>query len=184
MAAVEETLRSVELALSRPFWEAPDFWIGLAVGLIGTCLSALAFWEARQAKRAATEAGRTVKLQTITIELTEIGQRLDKIQPEIRFSEARDLLAEINRRLRRVTSPYATDGELASSIAGLREALQVAQSSLKAVRPTDPDSEADAPNAVYFGIESDFANINNSVADLLGLFEKRTLDFGDDDAGG
>jgi hypothetical protein len=50
------------------------------------------------------------------------------------------------------------------------------------VRPTDPAKETEAPRAVYFAVEGNFANINNCVADLLGLFERETFDFGDDDA--
>jgi hypothetical protein len=46
----------------------------------------IALSEARQAKRAATAAGRTVKLQTIAIELTEIAQKIDRMAPDIRFS--------------------------------------------------------------------------------------------------
>ena len=168
--------------LQRPFWQHADFWIATAIGTAGLIFSILAFVEARRAKRAATAAGRTVKLQTVTIELTEIAQKLDKMQPEIRFNEARDLLAEVSRRLRRATSPFAKDSELSTAIAVTREALQAAQASLKAVRPTDPSKEVEAPRAVYYAIEDNFATINNSVADLLGLFEKETIDFGDDDA--
>jgi len=168
--------------LQYPFWKRAEFWIAMIVGLAGVSFSLLAFLEARRAKRAATEAGRTVKLQTITIELTEIAQKLDRIQPEIRFNEARDLLAEISRRLRRVISPFANDEELSASITAARDALLAAQNSLKSVRPADPAKEGDVPHAVYYAVEGDFATINNFVADLLGLFEKKTIDFGDDHA--
>ena len=164
------------------FWERADFWISVAIGLAGLVFAALAFIEARRAKEAATRAGQTVKLQTITIELTEIAQKLDRIQPEIRFNEARDLLAEISRRLRRVISPYADDKVLGASVAAARDALRVAQNSLKSVRPANPEKEGDVPQAVYYAIEGDFATINNCVADLLGLFENKTLNLGDDDA--
>lgn len=143
--------------------------------------SIAAFVEARNAKRAATEIGRVVKIQTTTIELTEISQKLDRIQPTIHFNEARDLLGEISRRLRRVVSPFSKDSELKESISSLRAALVEAQASLKAVRPADPAKELEAPYAIYYGIEDHFTIINNCVADLLGLFEKQTINFGDDD---
>jgi hypothetical protein len=60
--------------------------------------------------------------------------------------------------------------------------LQTAQASLKAVRPTDPSKEAEAPSAVYNAVEENFATINNLVADLLGLLEKETLNLGENDA--
>jgi hypothetical protein len=170
------------IELHPPFWKDWGFLISLAVGIAALGFAMGAFFEARQAKRAATAAGRTVKLQTVTIELTEIAQKLDRIQPDILFNEARDFLAEIQRRLRRIMSPFAKDAELSGPIGAVLQALEKAHQSLKLVRPTDPTKEAEAPNAVYYGIEDDFAMINNSVADLLGLFEKQTFDFGDEDA--
>jgi len=143
------------LELHHPFWKDGSFWIFLVLGAAGLYFSIRAFVEARGAKRAATEAGRTVKLQTITIELTEIAQKLDRIQPEIPFNEARDLLSEISRRLRRAISPFAKEVELSEAIEAARQALQAAQKSLKAVRPADPTKEAEAPNAVYYAIEDD-----------------------------
>jgi hypothetical protein len=173
--------------LHPSFWRDPSFWIAQIIGVAGLIASIMAFLEARKAfhearsaKEAATAAGRTVKIQTVTIELTEIAQKLDRIQPDVVFNEARDLLSEIQRRLRRLVAPFATDPELEEAIGAVLQALQAAQTSLKAVRPSDPTTEA--PNSVYYGTQDAFDTINNCVADLLGLFEKQTLDFGDDDA--
>jgi|ERR1043166_200023 hypothetical protein len=168
--------------LSEPFYSKFDFWISIAIGLGGVLFSVMAFMEARRAKHAATEAGKTVKIQTITIDLTEISQRLDRLKPDIRFSEARDLLAEITRRLRRVVSPFQKDPEVGEPIKVLLSVLTSTKTSLNAVRPADPSKESETPYAVYNAIEADFAAINNSVADLLGLFEKKTIDFGDENA--
>jgi len=166
-------------ALDTPFWKDGGFWITLIIGVGSLVFSILAFVEARKAKHAATAAGRTVKIQTVTIELTEIAQKLDRLQPELLYSEARDLLSEIQRRLRRLMAPFAKDPELKEAVVAVLQALQTAQSSLKAVRPSDPKNEA--PNAVYYGTQEAFDTINNCVADLLGLFEKQTLDFGEND---
>jgi hypothetical protein len=178
----ESAINRVLQLLQTPFWKRVEFWIAVTIGIAGLVFSILAFIEARKAKRAATEAGRTLKLQTVTIELTEVAQRLDRIQPNIQFNEARDLLSEISRRLRRATSPFANDPALSTAINAVREALEAAKTSLKSVRPTDLAKEAETPNAVYYAIEEDFATITNFLADLLGLFEKITLHFGDDDA--
>jgi hypothetical protein len=113
--------------------------------------------------------------------LTEIAQKLDRIQPEIRFTEARELLGEVSRRLRRVTSPFARDRALSPRIKALLDALQSAKQSLKRVRPSDPTKETKVPQSVYFAIEGDFTNISDCVADLLGLLEKETFDFRDED---
>jgi hypothetical protein len=174
--------------LHPPFWADPGYWTAQIIGIAALVFSILAwvearkaFHEARSAKEAATAAGRTVKIQTVTIELTEIAQKLDRIQPEIEYNEARDLLSEIQRRLRRLVAPFARDAELKDPISAVLQALQAAQTSLKAVRPADPKTEA--PNAVYYGTQEAFDAINNCVADLLGLFEKQTLDFGENNAG-
>ena len=174
--------------LHPPFWKDLGFWIAQIVALVGVFfairafLSAeKAFHEAKSAKDAATAAGRTVKIQTVTIELTEIALKLDRIELELKYNEARDLLSEIQRRIRRLVAPFAKDPELKEAIGAVLLALEDAQKSLKAVRPTDP--KAETPNAVYYGTQDAFDTINNCVADLLGMFEKQTLDLGENDAG-
>ncbi len=72
--------------LAVPFYEEWSFWIGNLVGVLSLVFSILAFVEARRAKLAASDAGRIVKIQTITIELTEIAQRLDKLDFGLEFS--------------------------------------------------------------------------------------------------
>ena len=165
-------LSSLLQYIEIPFWRKIEFWIFLVIGGMGVVFSLLAFIEAKKAKRAATVAGRTVKIQTITIDLTEVSQKLDKLRIEIPYNEARDLLTEISRRLRRIISPFQGESDLKETLSELKTALGAAKESLNAVRPIDPSHE-DASNAVYYAVESDFATINNCVADLLGLFEKK-----------
>jgi hypothetical protein len=176
---IEDTVSLILRVISKPFWQKLEFWITIVIAVTGVIFSILAFAEARKAKRAATEAGRTVKIQTITIELTEVSQKLDKLRPNIPFNEARDMLTEISRRLRRIISPFQADPDLKCHIDTLREVLTGAKESLNSVRPTDPANE-ETPYTVYYAIESDFASINDCVADLLGLFEKKTINIGDD----
>ena len=178
-----DPLQSVD-AIKSPMWSflnKPDFWIGIIIGAVGIIFSGLAFIEARRAKVAATKAERTVKIQTIAIELTEVCQKLDKLRRDIHFDEARDLLTEISRKIRRFISPFQNEHGLENTITTLVEALDNAKKSLNAVRPDAAIEEAEATNAVYNAIEGDFATINNSVAALIGLLEKKTMDFGDAD---
>jgi hypothetical protein len=183
-AALKQLQAQMELVLRDVHaWTTWEYWLALAVGIAGTFLAWLAYQEAQEAKKAAREAGRSVKIQTITIELTEIAQKLDKLEPQLNFNEARDLLTEISRRLRRLISPFQDDTELGSTIKLLREALDAAKIALNTVRPIDPGKEQ-APQAVYYAIQGDFATINSIVADLLGLFEKKSINFGADNAGG
>jgi hypothetical protein len=170
----------------NPFWKQPDFWINLVVGVAGLWFAILAFLEARDAKkaaidakRAAIEAGRTVKIQTVTVELVEIAQKFERIRPDILFSDARDLLAESSRRLRRQTSPFANDPDFRDAVIAARSALDAASLSLKEVRPGDSSKEEKTPKSVYYGVESEFATISSCVADLIGLFEAKGFQAGD-----
>lgn len=156
-------------AINIPFWHTPHFWIGTGLTLLGLLFSLLAFIEARKAKRAALEAGRTVKIQQTTIELTEVSQGLDRLTVAIHFDEARDMLNDLTRRLRRTISPFQNDPELKLTIGNLKEALNSANDSLKKVKPADPQQENLAPHAVYYAIEADFSTISGLIADLLGL---------------
>lgn len=189
---VQSQINSINQVLQEPFWRHPEFWIatiiglsGLAVSIFGLIYAVRAFREAEQAKleaeratRAAMEAGKSVKAQTVAVELGEVSQKLEKLQPGVKFQDARDLLMEISKRLRRNISPFAEDEALEKTITALRQALDTAQKSLNSVRPAIPANEEEAPNAVFNGVESDFATIGNLVADLLGLFEKQTFDSG------
>jgi hypothetical protein len=178
---IAKTIENIQFAINAPFWTNYDFWIGIVIGLASVVFSVMAFVEARRAKRAATEAGKTVKIQTITIELMEISQKLDRMRLDIHFDEARDLLTEISRRIRRIISPFQKDTGLCEPINSLREALDSAKTSLNSVRPSGSSEIPEAPHAVYYAIEGDFASISNFVADLLGLFENKSINFGDDD---
>lgn len=177
---IQKQSDSVIQASNYFFYKEIDFWIATIIGLGSLFFSFKAFLEARRAKRAATEAGKTVKIQSITIELTEISQKLDRLRLDIPFDEARDLLTEISRRIRRVISPFQKDPDLCETITALKDTLSNAKNSLNSVRPSDPSKEIEVPHAVYYAIEGDFAAINNAVADLLGLFEKKTINFGDE----
>jgi len=165
--------------ISTPFYLKWDFWLFIIIGLIGTIFAILAFIEARRAKTAATAAGNTVKIQTITIELSEIRQRLGKLDTEIKYSDARDLLNEVTGKLRRQVSPFKNEQDLKETIDTLLKSLEAAKEALKTVRPihSEASQEDIENNSVYFATESHFSNISGCVADLMGLFEKRSIDF-------
>lgn len=171
-------ISSLVAAVHSPFYLAPDFWIGTVIGLLGLGFSLLAFREARAAKNAAFEAGKTVKIQTITIELTEIAQRLDKLDFNLNFSEARDLLNELSRRLLRLIAPFQNNDDLVTPCKNLKAALESARSALDQLRPSGGGVVGQTPNAIYFGIQGHLSIISSLVAEIMGLFEKRTIDRG------
>jgi hypothetical protein len=183
---VQSLLTQVRQIVDIPFWHRGDFWISSAIGVIGAFIAFLAYQqaekakeEATQAKQAATDAGRRIKLRTMGIELSDLGQKLVAV-PGMKFNTAKALFDETSRRLRRVMAPFADQAHLHDAIEVVRASLQATQESLKKVRPTDPTKESETPDAVYYGVEDNFATINNCVADLLGLVEKE--DIGEDDA--
>ena len=192
-ADVQSQINHIVELIQEPMWRRIDFWIflflsigSLVVGAFGLRYSIRAFKEAEQAKdeakkakAAAREAGKTVRVQTVAIELGEISQKLERLQPDILFNEARELLNEVARKLLRAISPYEDDQVLKAKISAVRGSIENAQNSMQGVRPTQGSPEV--PGSVYNGIEADFVAINNLVAELLGLFETRSFDSGDKD---
>ncbi len=170
-----ERLVELHAAIKKPYWQSTEFWLSTALGIAGVWFSVSAWFEARAARRAAVAAGRNVKVQTVAIELSEVAQRLDRIDPTISFTQARDLLAEVGRKLRRLTSPFADDQKLRGAINALAEALDLARQALAEVKPLNAAGSVDAPQAVYYAIEQHFSRINDLVADLVGLFEKSSI---------
>lgn len=162
--------------MSRPFYSEPDFWINLLLGGAGVFFSVLAFIEARRAKIAAAAAGKTVKIQTITIELSEIAQRLDKLDSQLSFSEARDLLNEVSRRLRRLIAPFQALEDLKDPCNSLKASLDAAKVALEDLLPQEGGTDQLPPNSVYFATQGHFASISGQVAEIMGLFEKRTIE--------
>lgn len=157
-----------------PFYKEWDFWIATIIGLASVAFSVLAFMEARKAKVAAAKAGTTVKIQTITIELTEIAQRLDKLDYELDFTTARDLLNEVNRRLRRLIAPFQASAPYKEPSDALKTLLEAAKTSLEEVRPSGEEELTE--NTVYFGMQGHFASISAAVAEIMGLFEAETIE--------
>lgn len=171
----EEMMQKLLQQALPPFWKTWDFWIFFIIGVAGVVFSVLAFIEAAHARAAASAAGRSVKIQTVTIELTEILQRLDKLDAEIQFFQARDLLNEVSRRLRRLVGPFAELDGIKSHYDGLKEALKQAKEALDDVRPSSGDPQEVSPNSVYYALQGHFATISEFVAEISGQLEKATL---------
>jgi len=186
---IADTLQKISNTTQAPFWGKGDFWISTILGVLGIILGALgvyysikAFMEAKQAKIAAKAAGRLVKYQTTTYELIDLLKPLASPSMQITFSTARDILADTTHKLFRIISTFEHEADVAEKIESLRSALDKAQKSLDGVRPTGAGREGDAPYAVYNAIEGDFARISNIIGELQGLFEKKTVNLGDQNA--
>jgi len=171
----EEILRKILKETHPAFWQTAEFWISSILGIIGVYYSVLAFKEAARAKEAAAAAGRSVKIQTVTIELTEILQRLDKLDAEITFPEARDLLSEVSRRLRRLIGPFSNQSAIKDHYTQLKDELKQSKEALDTVRPTTSDAALEAPNAVYYALQGHFASISEFVAEISGVLENQKI---------
>jgi hypothetical protein len=106
-----------------PYWE---FWISNAVSALGVFFSVKAFREAGKAKDAATAAAKTVKLQTVTSELSEALHKLEGLTTTIKWEAARFLVTSVKQRLNATLHrpPHGTFAEIprrrAGSLARLR----------------------------------------------------------------
>ncbi len=160
----------------KAFWKKFDFWIFLVLTIGSLYFAIRAFFEARKAKDAAHEAGKTVKIQTITIELSEVINRLERLDTEIDFYTARELFSETNRRVRRLIAPFREEAIYENLINLIMNILSSIKANLKQVKPIDPE-QVIVDNAVYNAVESDFSDLSGQLAELMGKFEERTIDY-------
>lgn len=170
-----DQIKELAAQLAVPFYQDAAFWIGTVIGLAGVAFSALAFFEAKQAKRAAVEAGRVVKIETVKIELADIAQRLDKIDPSMDFPAVRDLLNEVNRKLRRQLAPFQRIKRYSVPCVALQQAFEEARAALDTVKPADPAADI-AAIVVYNVMEGPLWTISSLVGEILGLFEAATIE--------
>jgi hypothetical protein len=151
-----------------------EYWISVGIGSLGLILSGLSFLEAKKAKEAAILAGRTVKAQSITIELAEVSQRLASIQLNIDYSGARDALTDAEMKIHRHTASLQVDQDFKNSIDTLRTSLGLANTALEQVIPVP--GAPNIPGVVYNAISKHYASICGQLYGIIGLLEKRTIE--------
>jgi len=169
----QELLKLITNNQSPPFYVDTAFWISSVIGLLGVYLSFRAFKEASEAKKAARAAGSFVRLQSITMDLTEIIQRLDKLSTELDYSDARDFYNELNRRVRRSISILTTDLLYSEKTKEILQTLNNIKSNLDGVRQSGTtDQTLLAGINLYYAIEGEFSSLSGQLADLCGLLEQ------------
>ena len=157
-----------------PFWKTGDFWIFLVLAALSLIASIMAWIQARKAKNAAEDAGKTVKIQTITIDLFEIIQNLDNLSMDINFKTARDLINGTNRKVIRLMTPFNKNCDYSDIIALIVKDLADAKNSLYEVKPLS-ETEDVIKNSVYYAVEGIISALSGHLAELMGLFEKHTI---------
>lgn len=167
----------IDLILNNSFYKRPDFWISIIIGLLSVLYSFIAYREAKAAKIAAKKAGNTVKIQSITIDLTELIQRLDKLSTKLDYSQARDFYNELNRRVRRSISSLTLNTDYQEKTNCIIKTLITIKTNLDDARQsgsTDP-TMLEGIN-LYYAIEGEFSNLSGQLADLCGLLEQKTIE--------
>lgn len=172
----QEIIKLISKNSNIAFYFEPSFWISFIIGIIGLYLSYKAFSEAKEAKKAAKAAGSFVKKQSITIDLTEIIQRLDKLSTELNYSDTRDFYNELNRRVRRSIATLSTEKDYIDKTTQILETLNTIKTNLEGVRQSNTDQSLLAGVNLYNAIEGEFSNLSGKLADLCGLLEQKTLE--------
>ena len=159
------------------FYQQGEFWISTILAVAGLAFSFLSFIEAKRAKKAALAAGKTVKTQTIVIELSEISQKLDNVDDSLDYGYARELLNDASRRLHRQLASIRKDADVSAVVDELFTLLDAAKEGLSAVRPSVGVATTSLlANAVFYAMDGHFSAVNSKLAELTGLLEKRTID--------
>ena len=173
----KDLLNSIVNNQPTPFYLEFSFWISTIIGALSVYFSIVAFKEAREAKKAARAAGSVVRLQSITIDLTEIIQRLDKLSTELNYSDARDYYNELNRRVRRSLSVLTKEMAFSEKTTEILHTLGQIKANLDGVRQTGTvDQSLIAGIDLYYAIEGEFSSLSGQLADLCGLLEQKTLE--------
>lgn len=172
-----EKLEQILSNTSQPFYENIGFWIGIVLSIVGILISWVAYKEAEKAKKAAFKAANFVRIQSITIELTEIIQRLDKINPDLDYSTARDFYNELNRRIRRSISAISHLSEFTEKTKTIIETLSNLKKNLDEVRKTGLEDKSLLEGVNLFLIlEGEFSTLSGDLAELSGILENRTIE--------
>lgn len=172
----QEIIKLISKNQTLPFYYETSFWISSVIGIVGLYLSYKAFAEAKEAKKAAKAAGSFVKKQSITIDLTEIIQRLDKLSTELNYSDTRDFYNELNRRVRRSIATLSAEKDYQAKTTQILETLNTIKTNLESVRQSNTDQSLLAGVNLYNAIEGEFSNLSGKLADLCGLLEQKTLE--------
>lgn len=172
-----EKLETILNNTSEQFYENFGFWIGIILSIIGIIISWIAYKEAERAKIAAFKAANFVRIQSITIELTEITQRLDKINPNLDYSTARDFFNEVSRRIRRSLSSISQHPEFSQKTNQIITTLNGIKKNLDDVRKTALEDKSLLEGIdIYLIIEGEFSTLSGDLAELCGILEQKTIE--------
>ena len=160
--------------LKLPFYNNWEFWIFIVLGLLSIVISIITFREAKKAKEFAHEAGKIVKIHNITIELSEIINKLQNISSGISFSEARSLYNEVNIKIKRYTVSFKLESEYKTNIELINDLLKKISEILDEVKPNENQNENVVKDSIYNAIESHFSHLSGLLAELMGNFENKT----------
>ena len=145
----------------------------MILSLIGIGVSYFAWKAAKSASEAALDAKKTIHIQSIIIELSEINSKLDNLEQNISFDKAREYIIQLNRKIARSTSLISSDLKMSSNVDSINSTLTLLQTSLDSVRPI---GKAVIPStSIYHALESNLRTLSIDIAKLIGLLENETI---------
>src|ERR1035437_9140515 len=172
-----------------PYYQTFSFWIGIVLSLIGIGItisglvySIKAFKQAKDAKKeaiaaknAAAFAGKIVKMQSISIDLLEISQLIEKLDYSVDYSKARDFFNFVTRKLNRLMTVFEGDPNYKEIIGQIDSTLEELKTSLEGVRPIG-ERVLNDEHAVYYAIESHFTKLIGQISKLMGRCENKVIE--------
>jgi len=162
-----------QAASSHVFSKLLDFWIFVVLALLSILFSLFAFLAAKSAKEAAKAAGRTVKIQTVTIELMEIIQKMDRLEERMNYKEARDFYSETNRKIRRFIPSIKSYGDYTEMVDITIESLNDIKRALEGVKPNSEIDDSIPNDSIFVAVESHFSNLSGILSELMGTLEMK-----------
>jgi len=104
----------------------------------------------------------------------KIALSLERIDLNISFFQARDTFNSMNRKLNRLLVAFQDEEIYANSISDIHKTMNEINEALSKVRPISENEAYDA-NSTYYAVENHYSILGGQLANLMGLFEKRTI---------
>lgn len=168
----------IEDSIIDGFWKHPDFWIELAVAVIGVIIGFLAyieahksFVEASKAKEAAIKAGKNVKKQSIMLSVSETIRLCQQIRSDINYEGTNSKLMDICGKVRNIIGLYRDDMSTAHHT--LFQQIEVSSTeALTQFNIIDPESDS---KAIYKILRPLINSLTGHLYELQGILENELI---------
>jgi hypothetical protein len=172
---------------STKFWQQPDFWIFIVLGLGGIYISLRGLWyskdafiEAGKAKDAATaakdaanRAGKTVKNQSILLTISETTKVIGHITKDTNYENTYNRLMDVNAKIRNIIGFYGDKEGLNQNHQDLLGQIGVGASDVMIeFNLLDPEAET---KIIYNKIRPIITILSGHLSELQGVLENELI---------